>query len=402
MRQHTFQAVLTRIAPGATSVSGPNLTQTYVVVDEYQRLMGTQVGVHVSAQRGVEQDARAAISACLAWLKDVERTLTRFDARSELCRLNTSGGRWRQVSELLYTAVEQGIAAAVATDGLFDPTLLPVLEGLGYDRDFALVRAAASQPTASGAGATLAQAAAGDWRGVELDAAGRRIRLPHGTRLDLGGIAKGWAADLALEGFFEDFPDVIVNVGGDIRVRGGPRSGEVREAWPIGISASSELAPALLDRMPVVTLASGGLATSGAGDRWWYQAGTRRHHLLDPRTGRPAQVWIDSADESGNTSDPRLIATATALAPSAAHAEIAAKVAILRGYPDAFACVEQAWDRWIAHNADSAGQVHEADSAYGDAPVALLLRLGSGEVVCSANMRAYLDLVGGGGNAWLT
>ena len=373
-------------------VSDTQPTAASVVVEQYETIMATQVGVHVAVEPDGEPAARTAIRSCLNWMKDVERVLTRFDASSELSRLNTAGGQWWQASELLFCAVEQSIAAATATDGLFDPTILPVLEALGYDRDFALLRSGASRPTVR---AALTHAAAGDWRGIELDAARRRIRLPHGTRLDLGGIAKGWAADVALDRFFNDVPNVLINVGGDMRVRGGPQAGE---AWPIGIGASTTT-EAQLDQMPVIALARGGLATSGAGDRWWYRAGQRQHHLIDPRTLRPAHVWIDLADERED--NPRLIAAAAALADTAAHAEIAAKVAILRGYPTALHCVEEAWSMWTE---SSAGPHRDAicGDAYRDAPVALVLMLGSGDVMCSANLHAYLETQGGGGNAWLT
>ena len=374
---------------------------THAVVERYWRLMGTQVGVHVAVAPAAEQAAEHAITACLNWLRDVERVLTRFDASSELSRLNDAGGRWCKVSQLLFDAVEQSVAAARATEGLFDPTLLPILEALGYDRDFALVRTARSRPAAPSTGdAVLARAVAGDWRGIELDAANRRLRLPRGTRLDLGGIAKGWAADLALDRFFADYPDVLLDIGGDIRVRGGPGGGLAGGAWPIGIGATAERSNAPLDTLPVVSLGRGGLATSGAGDRWWYAAGQRQHHLIDPRTGRPAQVWIGAADERGDGAEqPHQIAAVAALAPTAAHAEIAAKVAILRGYPAAVHGVEQAWSAWNGRLAREDAAV--ATGPYGDAPVALVVLLGNGEVASSSNLRTYLETLGGGGNAWL-
>lgn len=373
----------------------------HVVVEQYWRLMGTQMGAHVAVAPDAEQAAMNTITACLSWLRDVERVLTRFDASSELSRLNDAGGRWCEVSGLLFEAVEQSVAAARATEGLFDPTLLPILEALGYDRDFALVRAARSRPDVASTGdAALTRAVAGNWRGIELDAANCRIRLPRGTRLDLGGIAKGWAADRALDRFFADYPDVLLDIGGDIRVRGGPGGGLAGAAWPIGIGATVERSSASLETLPVVALGRGGLATSGAGDRWWYSAGQRQHHLIDPRTGLPAQVWIDATNEpSDGAAQPHQIAAVAALAPTAAHAEIAAKVAILRGYPAALHTVEQAWSAWNERPAceDDTG----AAGPYGDAPVALVVLLGSGEVVSSSNLRAYLETLGGGGNAWL-
>jgi thiamine biosynthesis lipoprotein len=139
----------------------------------------------------------------------------------------------------------------------------------------------------------------------------------------------------------------------------------------------------------VVTLRHGGIATSGAAGRWWLRNGERQHHLLDPRTGRPVPLWIDATDDQpGGTP---LIATATALAPTAAQAEVAAKVALLRGYPDALRRVERAWE--TARD--------EEVAPYGDGRVALLMILGNGVVECSANIQEYLWRVGGGGNLWL-
>ena len=132
----------------------------------------------------------------------------------------------------------------------------------------------------------------------------------------------------------------------------------------------------------VITLSRGGLATSGALRRWWLRDGQRQHHLLDPRTGRPMPLWIDDRDpaEPGSTSANPLLATATALAPTAARAEVAAKVALLRGYPRALQAVEAAWKRY--------GAVGPETDA--DAGVALALTFGNGEVVLSQNLSAYL------------
>src|SRR5262249_55293549 len=151
---------------------------------------------------------------------------------SELCRLNQAAGEWRAVSQLLFDIVEQSLMAARVTDGLFDPSLLTLLEQLGYDRDFDSISASETDEQSPHQGAASALPQTGLWRECELDSEGLRIKLPPGAKLDLGGIAKGWAADQALERFFAGFPDLILNIGGDMRVRGEREPGV---PWALGV-----------------------------------------------------------------------------------------------------------------------------------------------------------------------
>ena len=135
----------------------------------------------------------------------------------------------------------------------------------------------------------------------------------------------------------------------------------------------------------IITISRGGLATSGAVRRWWWKDGERQHHLLDPRTGRPAALWIDD-EHSRSVDQCPLLATATALAPTAAQAEVAAKVALLRGVPEAVQAVEAAWERFGA--LDPRGDSHAQGAA--DIGVALFLTFGNGEFTMSRNMQDYL------------
>lgn len=369
-----------------------------MLIERYERIMATQVGAHVVAEPGAEDAARDAIAACLAWFREVDARLSRFTTQSELSRLNAAAGSWQTVSPLLFDALAQGVRAAEESAGLFDPTLLTLLEALGYDRDFSAIRHRETQPARAlwvGDGGAMA----GGWRAIELDAANRRVRLPYGARLDLGGIAKGWAADVALERFFDPSQAVLIDVGGDMRARGGPENGgEDGAAWPIGLGASEEARDADPRTLPVVTLGAGGLAVSGARDRWWYRDGRRAHHLINPLTGQPAPLWIDEHDGPASADQAPLIMAAAAFAPTAAHAEVAVKVAIMQGYPRALRAVESAWTQAAPRGAASPA---EAIGGYGQWPVALALTLGTGEIVCSANFDAYLATFGGGGKIWL-
>lgn len=379
-----------------------------LIVRRDARIMATDISVQLSVPPDQETRAAATAEACMAWMRDVDMALSRFKPESELSRLNASDGAWFSASDLLYDAVDVAVRAARASHGLFDPALLPQLEALGYDRDFAEIREErdASSPgdkmssppdplPARGEGESSRNAASqaplppagrrgGGDEDIHLDPTGRRIRLARGARIDLGGIAKGWAADLALERVCRDVDHALINAGGDLRAKGGPQPGE---SWSAGIFDPRAEAAGIPDRYAaVVTMSRGGLATSGAVWRWWLRDGARRHHLLDPRTGEPIRLWIDERDDADGE---RLIATATALAPTAARAEVAAKVALLRGYPAALHAVEASWARYGA-----VGLEDDADSG-----VALLLVLGSGRVVLSANLDAYLQSWGTDGAA---
>ncbi len=397
-------------------------TESQVMLTRHAAMMGTRVSLHVTASATATNEADAALDACLDWLRLVERCLTRFDQSSELCQLNAAAGTWRAASDILFTVTEVALAAAAATDGLFDPCLLPLLEAYGYDRDFAqfaydesLSGVAAPEVALVTPGATP-----GAWRDVRLDRDRQRIRLPEGVRLDFGGIAKGWAADEAIERFFGTFLGALVNLGGDMRASGTTPDGT---PWPLGIgdprAMGASTRKSALDEVPsetppdeaeeqhlaVLTLGRGGLATSGAAARWWLQRGAVRHHVLDPRTGRPADIWTSPRGVAADVrADRFVIASASALAPTAAAAEVAAKVALLRGYPAALRAVDDAWDEHLARRGagNTAPTVRSNSSGFSDSATALLLVRGDGQVICSKNMRAYLATCGEGGELWLS
>lgn len=366
-----------------------------------QRMMATEVSVQLSVEPERVAEAHAALAECFAWFAEVERRLSRFQPTSELCALNRSAGEWFAASETLYTAVFVAIQAAYASDGLFNPGLLHWIEALGYDRDFSLLSrepaaTQADQPAHTLEPDQMRTTPVDAWKGAIFDSARQRIHLPVGAALDLGGIAKGWAADVAMERYCLVFPGALVNVGGDMRLHGGPQPGR---AWAVGIRdprdpVEAQVTPDAPSRTPAeepwnrvtVTFSRGALATSGAARRWWRQGGARYHHLLDPRSGLPLPLW--TSDDTGRDVDRQgwqpLIASVTALAPTGAQAEVATKVALARGYIDAMAAVEDAWERWGA----------VGPKGEWDAGVALIFTLSDGRVVHSANLAAWLDAWG--------
>lgn len=358
-----------------------------VVVTQFARIMATDISVQIAAPPEQESVARAAAADCMSFFAEVDERLSRFKPESEVSRLNRTEGTWFAASHLLFTCVALALDAARETGGLFDPTLLHQIEALGYDRDFAEIARRETVGLPAGAGAR----SGGGWRGVELDREGRRIRLPSGVGLDLGGIAKGWAADVALERYCAAFPGALVNLGGDLRLYGGPQPGE---PWSVGVrDPRTELEPGDPTYIAVIAFSRGGLATSGALSRWWLRGGQRHHHLLDPRTGQSIPLWIADEPQDDRDHSPRRIATVTALAPTGARAEVAAKLALLRGYPEALRPIEAAWERY--------GAIRPSDDASvsPDAGVALLVTFGNGDIVLSKNMPEYLATWGTQGAA---
>ncbi len=264
------------------------------------RAMGCQMHAFLDSETG---DANALLQSVPRWFAEWERILSRFRTDSELSALNQQAGAgWVHVSPTLWEVVNDALVAARMSDGLVTPTVLPVMEMLGYDRDFAQV----------GNGGAVAVPVdvppPGDWRALRLDSARRAVMLPPGMRLDLGGIAKGWAAEWAARRLARYGP-ALVDAGGDIAVRGARVGGE---PWAIGVD--DPLHPG--EHLAILLLSSGGVATSGRDVRRWRQGDVERHHIIDPRIGAPAQTDILAA---------------TVVAPSLHEAEVAAKVVMILG-----------------------------------------------------------------------
>jgi FAD:protein FMN transferase len=258
------------------------------------RAMGTTISLLVPAE-----DLKRAEEMVRALFFDWEQALSRFVAESGLSRLNRMAGSPVIVEALLFAVMDRALAAARATDGLYDPTLLNQLQQLGYDRAFDALLA---ERPATGYQATPG----GRWCDIHINSALRLVTLPAGVGVDFGGIAKGMAVDAALEQLRQHgLPMALVNAGGDLAVLGLPA---LERQWPIEVEGKT--------RSWVIPFQRGALATSGVSRRHWRQGGHERHHLLDPRTGLPAQSGLWSV---------------TVAADSCEQAEVAAKVAFLLG-----------------------------------------------------------------------
>ncbi len=258
------------------------------------RAMGTTISLLLP-----DAQLREGTEATRDLFAEWEQTLSRFLPESELSRLNRQAGISINVSPLLFLVLHAACIAAQETEGLFDPTLLTQLIHIGYDRTFDALPATLPMPEA-------ASQPGGGWRGIRLKQRRRRVTLPEGIGVEVGGIAKGMAVDAALAHLrLRGIQTALVNAGGDLAVMGMPAGDE---DWPLAIAGK--------DTTWTIPFHHGALATSGRNRRHWQQGTYARHHLLDPRSGESAQSGLWSV---------------TVAAGSCQQAEVAAKVAFLLG-----------------------------------------------------------------------
>jgi FAD:protein FMN transferase len=255
-----------------------------------------------------------ATSEVVRELDAIDRACSRFRGDSELIALARSDGAVSPLSPLLAEALKVALRAAAATDGLVDPTIGASLRLAGYDRTFARIRAR------NGADVRVRFRPAAGWQLVELDEDRRTVRLPRGCELDLGATAKALAADrAAAAASTRTGMGVLVALGGDVAVSGPAPTG----GWPVKIADDHAADPS--GPGPVVSVAAGGLATSSTTVRRWRAGDREVHHLLDPRSGRPASTcWRTASVAAASCVDANTASTAAILLGEAAPAWLAA------------------------------------------------------------------------------
>ncbi len=246
-------------------------------------------------------------------LRQLEQTWSRFVPDSELNRLQARRGGWLECSDDLVAALQRCVQMNHETLGLFDPTIRTSLEQHGYDRTFAEIVEHASQAS-SAVVATPAPGLSG------LEISDNWVRIHEGVSIDLGGIGKGLAADLVADELIAAGANsAYVCLGGDIQAAGEPVD---ENGWRVPL-----LHPATGEPIDHHALYSGALVMSTIMIRRWTRGDAEHHHIIDPRSGRPAAT--------------DLVAVAVA-DHSAARGEALAKAAIIAGSSEGAALLRAA------------------------------------------------------------
>ena len=291
-----------------SSAAGATAFDAWPALGMLVQLVVTSPGRLGAARELLEADLTALDLACSRFRGDSELVAIGNFARGASSPVTVA------VSPLLADAVAVSLRAAQLTDGDVDPTVGGALSALGYDRDFAELARGGDGVDAHADSSGVSVRVIPGWRSVRVDLDRQRLTVPAGVQLDLGATAKGWAADRAAARIAEVLGcGVLVSLGGDTAVAGESPAG----GWRIRVQDRTALPGEPADGpSQVVTIRDGGLATSSTAARRWRRGGDVLHHILDPRTGRPAApVWR----------------TVSVAAASCADANTAATAAVIRG-----------------------------------------------------------------------
>ena len=256
---------------------------------EYSQLaMGVRARIVVYArdQQSAERACKAAFER-IAYLEDV---MSDYRPESELMRLCAkAGGPPVKASKELLTVLVRAQELSRLSDGAFDVTVGPLV------RLWREARRTGKLPTQQQLGA--ARKLVG-WRKVIINEKASSVRLTvPGMRLDLGGIAKGYACDEALRVLErEGISRALVEMGGDIAVSDAPPG---KEGWGIAIADAPD------PKHRRVVLKNAAVSTSGDTEQYVEIGGRRYSHIVDPRTGLglTSRIAVTVIAPNGITSD---------------------------------------------------------------------------------------------------
>lgn len=271
-----------------------------------EAIMGTAVRVELWHED--DTAAREAMAAVIDEMHRIDRAMSPYKEDSELSRINREAARGPvRISPEMAAIIARAIEFSKLSDGAFDITFSSVGYLYDYRRHI--------HPT----DAQIAQALPGiDYRHLQLDTAGNTLKFARaGVRIDLGGIAKGWAVDRSIEILKKrGIRNALVTAGGDTRVLGDRRG----RPWNVGIRD-----PRQRDKLvAVLPLSDTAFSTSGDYERFFIEDGVRYHHIINPKTGKSATG----------------VRSVTVIAPDATTTEGLTKSVFVKGPQDGLRLIE--------------------------------------------------------------
>ena len=257
--------------------------------------MKTDVFIRLLSDVHEKEEIASDIARAFQMFRAFVRRFSRFEKESELSRFNASEGG--KVSAEFFFLLKECSRFCRATEGVFDPGILPVLEKIGYGGQAIGI---GGKP----AGKLL-------FEQLIFNEAERSVRKPRDVAIDLGGIGKGYIVDQVADELSKKYAHGIVDAGGDMRIMGKNREQNL-DYWAIDVENPFDATRALA----VLLLSECAVATSGTNRRKWRYQGQEYHHLIDPRRETSAETGVVQA---------------TVIAKRAVDADVFAKTLLILG-----------------------------------------------------------------------
>lgn len=271
--------------------------------EEKGKIMKTDVFIKLFSDRYPQEEMQADISRGFQMFRDFEAQFSRFRERSELSLFNASEGG--KVSSEFFSLLEKCVEFHELTNGIFDPSILSVLEKIGY----------------KGSRLPAVSEAKGLFSKLIFDEEKKTIRKPKDLFIDLGGIGKGSIVDRVADELSKKYRNGIVDAGGDMRVFGGDK-GQNLDSFAIDIEDSFDTTGTLT----TLLLSDCAVATSGINRRRWQYGGENHHHIIDPAKEMSAKAGIVQV---------------TVIALRAIEADVFAKTLLILGLEKGLAFAEE-------------------------------------------------------------
>jgi thiamine biosynthesis lipoprotein len=231
--------------------------------------------------------AENALTQAQDYILQLEQALSVTRPESDIAQINQNSGSWVKVGEETFSLLLAAKDLCLSTGGALDITAYPAVKAWGFTTGEYRV----PDP------AELAQLAEEiDYSRLELDKAGRSVRLPQGMELDLGALAKGWAGEqLAHRIKAQGIDSATLSLGGNVQTVGCKPDGS---PWRVGIQDPHSQQGAYLASVAVEDMA---VVTSGGYERYFEENGVHYCHIIDPETAAPAQGGLASATIVGSS-----------------------------------------------------------------------------------------------------
>lgn len=209
---------------------------------------------------------------------------------SDVAKLNRAGGAPVQVSPETFDLIQKGIGISGRTEGLFDISVYPLVRAWGFTTEEYRVPEPAERKE------ILKKI---DYRRIELIGTDT-VRIPAGMQIDLGGIAKGYVSQKLIELFREkQIQAAVVSLGGNVQTYGEKPDGM---PFTVGITDPADG----IGILGTIEVGEKAVITSGSYQRYFEKDGAIYHHIMDKRTGAPADSDLTSVTiiaESGESAD---------------------------------------------------------------------------------------------------